>query len=240
MIADAMSIKALLLVSLAATAPLCLVSSTQDPASRDPEALSRRLDRLNAELELLQERAAAAAARAEAAEARAEAAERQLGECLDLLEGCHVRERRNCTPSRSLLTHWQWMQRNGHAERAAGLLDRYVTTVGDDPHRLNALAWELMTEEETMGRFDAAALALAERMQRSGRTLGAAMLDTLALARFLNGDLEGAVETQREAIERGGDGDEYRRRLRVYEAAQAAATAPRPAVSARAVALGDG
>ena len=45
-------------------------------------------------------------------------------------------------------------------------------------------------------------------------------LDTAALAYFLNGKIEQAVSLQKQAISKGGRNDDFRRRLRTYEAAQ--------------------
>ncbi len=68
-------------------------------------------------------------------------------------------------------------------------------------------------------------------MEQRGSELDARHLDTVAMARFLAGQVDRAVDLQRQAIERGGDSDEFRRRLRTYRAAQTAiakATAPAP------------
>lgn len=44
----------------------------------------------------------------------------------------------------------------------------------------------------------------------------------MALAHFLNGKIDRAIELEQQAIAAGGNGDEYRRRLRTYEAAREA------------------
>ena len=47
-------------------------------------------------------------------------------------------------------------------------------------------------------------------------------LDTAALANFLNGKVDAAIKLQLQAIAKGGKSDDFRRRLRTYEAAQVA------------------
>ena len=180
-------------------------------AEKLQRAQAKELDRLSTELD--------------AAERRVEELETQLEEALDMLEQSSQRRRRNCTPSRSLLTQFQWMRRNGHVERAQNTIARFVKEIGDDNRRLNRCAWELMTDAETAGKFDDAALALAERMQERPNQLSHRLLDTIALAKFLNGRVDEAIDLQRLAIERGGKDDDYRRRLRTYEAAKKVAVA---------------
>ena len=63
---------------------------------------------------------------------------------------------------------------------------------------------------------------MAQRMERRPDRLRANHLDTVALAYFLNGKVDQAVELQQKAIAKGGSGDDFRRRLRTYEAAQQA------------------
>jgi len=99
--------------------------------------------------------------------------------------------------------------------------------LGDDPERLHRVAADLMTDERTTGQFDELALALAQRIEASGQELDARQLDTVALAHFLNGDVARATELQRLAVERGSHNDDYRRRLRTYEAAALALTKAR-------------
>ena len=142
-----------------------------------------------------------------------------------------ARRRRNCTPSRSLIAQYQWMRKNGHEKRAQKTLDRFVKERGDSASSLNSTAWSLMNDEETAGKFDRMALALAERMQKRERRLAHNQLDTVALARFLNGQVDEAIRLQKLAMEKGRNSD-YRRRLRTYQAAKlvvspAAKPAPR-------------
>lgn len=155
--------------------------------------------------------------------------ERQLGESLDMLEQGmkqQLRRHRNCAPARESLVYYQWLDANEHKELAANDLDHWVQTLGNGSQRtrhLNRYAWSLMTERKTAGKFDRAALALVERAAASTTELDANTLDTLALAKFLDGQLERACEVQKRAVQRESRDDELRRRLRMYEAARDAA-----------------
>lgn len=93
---------------------------------------------------------------------------------------------------------------------------------------LNNTAWELMTELPTLGRFDLFALALAQRMLDQRPVLEAFELDTVALAMFLNGRLDDAVELAAAAVEKSGGEGEYVERLERYrDAAAQGKAAPR-------------
>lgn len=226
-----MLVKCLVFTAVVASTPFALVV-TQDPQATPRPAAAARTDDPQRLLQVArqqaeQDAAALAAAQRELAAARDELARirQQLDDSLDALELTFAPQRdRDCSPSRSraLLSHYQWLRDHDHAQRAAGVLARVVDQVGDDPRRQNSVAWSLMTDDETTGRFDEVALALAERIERSGDELEPRLLDTVALARFLNGQVERAVALQKQAIEHGGRGDDYRRRLRTYEAAQVA------------------
>lgn len=155
---------------------------------------------------------------------------RQLGELLDSIDSQFVAQRdRNCSPSRSrsLMSHYQWLDKNRHSERADKALAMIVDGAGDNIGRLNSLAWDLMTDKSTAGQFDRIALALAERMEASAQRqrINHTYLDTMALARFLNGQVDHAIALQQQAIANGGSGDDYRRKLRTYEAARQAIVA---------------
>ncbi|MBL8753635.1 MAG: hypothetical protein JNK15_10060 [Planctomycetes bacterium] len=105
------------------------------------------------------------------------------------------------------------------------LLDEYLK---DTEMRvsLNNDCWYLMTELATMGRYDAFAAGLAERMLEQKDGMDYFEFDTAALAMFLCGRFGEAVTLQETALEKGGkDNPEYRERLDRYKAA--AAPAPR-------------
>jgi hypothetical protein len=120
------------------------------------------------------------------------------------------------------MSHYQWLREEGHTQRAATTVAKVAEQIGDDPSRLNNAAWHLMNDQETTGKFDELALALVLRMEQRHDELEPRHFDTVAMAHFLAGHLEHAVACQTEAIARGGNADEYRRRLRTYQAAQAA------------------
>jgi len=92
---------------------------------------------------------------------------------------------------------------------------------------VNNEAWELMTALPSCGRFDAFALALAERMLEQRAALEPFELDTAALAMFRNGRGDEAIELQAAAVERSGGDATYKDRLEHYRAALAGKPAPR-------------
>ncbi len=244
-----MLIKATLLGICVASTPLYFAASQnpeeQDPA-RDAEAVpavhtpqpgdvdslraehAAHVERLEArhaeEIEQLRAALDAAIRRAERCENRGHELSTQLDECMDFLLVPRT-HRSGCRPSRSLMVHYQWMRKNGHDDKANIALKRVVQQYGQDNRHLNSLAWNLMTDEDTSGKFDELALAVAQRMQKSPKPLSHRQLDTVALAKFLNGYVDEAIALQRRAIQNGGKGDDYRRRLRTYEAAKRAAEA---------------
>ncbi len=217
-----MLVKVALLAVLAASTPLFFAAAPQDPAD-EPEA------------------PASPSACCAEAQARADALQRQLDECLDMLEQDDCTPRHNCSPSRgqrrTLMTQYQWLRRNGHDQRAERALTRLVESVGDDAHQLNNAAWHLMTDDATQGQFDEVALALMEHLQARGDDLPHHVLDTAALAKFLGGKVDEAIELQRRAVAHNEHDGDYRRRLRTYEAARTvklAQAADQPAAAERA------
>ncbi len=228
-----MLLKGLVVTGLLASTPFAF-AVTQDPKPRPAgtsaeSAVQAAQDQARrAEQDLAGMRRELDAARAELARMRD-----QLERALDQVDRQFEPQRdRNCSPSRSraLMSHWQWLRDEGHEKRADAVVARLVDDVGDDAHRLNNLAWHLMNDEETSGKYDSLALALAVRLQKQGDDLDPRFLDTIAMAKFLAGQVDSAVELQAKAIERGGRGDEFRRRLRTYRAAQdALAKAATPA-----------
>jgi len=178
--------------------------------------------------------------RAELQQAREDlrAARQEVDDCLDLLEENTVRQRRHdCTPSRSMLTMFQWMDERGHGQRAERVLDRIVEEHGRDRARLNNVAWELMTDKETAGKYDRAALALVRQVLANGNQAHR-HLDTAAMAFFLNGEVGEAVRLERQAVAQQQGNDDYRCRLRTYEAAQRLLPA-KPETAAAKVAKAD-
>jgi hypothetical protein len=108
------------------------------------------------------------------------------------------------------------------AEAGKKLRDEYLADVLQVEARvsINNDCWYLMTQLPTMGRFDAFAAALAERMLDEKDAMDYFELDTAALAMFLVGRFAEAVSLQEAAIEKGGKGNpEYTERLQRYKVA---------------------
>lgn len=164
-------------------------------------------------------------ARAELAAARGELQQLrgQLERALDALDRSVEPQQRehNCSPSRSraLLSHYQWLRDQQHPARAAATLTKVVAQFGDEPRRIEAAARDLMTSKEMAGKCDDVALALAQRLQQGADKPSNEALDTMALAYFLNGQFDRAVELQK-ASHGSNESDSSRRRLRTYEAAR--------------------
>jgi hypothetical protein len=213
--------KSLLLGAVLASTPLCFVAATATPQEGRPDQSGTQAPAtpdLTMELQRLRQELAAATGEARALRQELEAA-------LDALDAAHApRRQRNCTPSRSQLTHYQWLHERGHGARAQRVLERITQEHGANADRLNALAWELMNDKESAGKFDAAALALSKRMLALGTTRHH-HLDTAALASFLNGAAADAVQLQEQALAQCQGNDEYRRRLLTYAAAVRSARA---------------
>lgn len=231
-----MLVKSCVLGAVLVSTPLCLLE-TQDPvkAGSAPSVAVRQ--QLRTEAELRQTQRQLELVRRELAGARRDVSDmrRQLTELLDGMDARFASSHghsSSCSPSRAtrreLMSHYQWLDSNRHSDRAEKALALIVDRAGNDVRRLNSLAWDLMTDKDTAGKFDRIALALAERMEQAARPrrrLSHTYLDTMALARFLNGQVEQAIALQERAIASGGSGDEYRRKLRTYQAAQAAIVA---------------
>ncbi len=108
-------------------------------------------------------------------------------------------------------------------EEQKKLLDEYLK---DNELRvsINNDCWYLMTELPTMGRYDAFAAGLAERMLEQRDAMDYFEFDTAALAMFLAGRFAEAVALQETALEKGGkENPEYVERLARYKAGQAPA-----------------
>jgi hypothetical protein len=224
-----MLVKGLVCTVLFASAPITWIA-TQEPRPSAPVPAPAAVDAEAAEVRLQatqrQVQRDLDAAQQEVAKARAEVArlQQQLARALDALDAAQEPAReRNCAPSRSrqLMTHYRWLRDEGHAQRADATLAKVVEQVGDDRGRLHRTAHALLTEAETGGKFDDVALALAEKLEQSG-SKEPHHLDTMACAQFLNGHIERAIELQRRAIAVGGRDEEFRLRLRTYEAARSA------------------
>lgn len=116
-------------------------------------------------------------------------------------------------------------QRCGDAEAAAQTMLRYRTDVGEG-RDLNNDAWYLMVRPDTMGRFDTLALAQCDELMRQmGAGISHGNQDTVALAKFLNGLVDEAIELQADASRASGDQPPYVARLLRFKNAKARAKA---------------
>jgi tetratricopeptide (TPR) repeat protein len=216
-----MLVKGLVFTALVASTPIAFVA-TQDPRPNAPQPDASALQRLQ-EQQAAQARDLRSAQRElDAARSELQRLRTQLDRALDALDKNFQPERdRHCAPSRNraLMSHYQWLRDEGHAQRASGTLAKVVDQVGEDPNQRNSVAWDLMTDKATVGKFDDVALAIAQRMEKAN-VREPHQLDTIALAYSLAGDFERAIELQKQAIDAGGHGDDFRRRLRTYEAAR--------------------
>lgn len=232
-----MIIKGIALTALVASTPLALFA-TQDPkpvgsksqaiertTNQDSEARRKAAEAKRSSQDLRRARAELHAAQKDLVRLRG-----QLEAALDRVDTHVAPEReRNCSPSRNraMMSHYQWLRDQGHDKRAGGALAKVVEQVGKDTGRLNSVAWDLMTNKATAGKFDELALALTQRMEvlsasdKRRRRIDHNHLDTAALANFLNGNVEKAISLQKKAIGKNSSSD-FRRRLRTYEAARTA------------------
>lgn len=111
----------------------------------------------------------------------------------------------------------------GDRKAARAVRDDYLERL---PLRVscNNDCWYFLTEFATMGRFDAFAAALAERMLEEEAAMDYFEFDTAAFAMFRAGRVDEAIALQRKAIAKAGREDpDYRRRLQRYEATARAA-----------------
>lgn len=114
------------------------------------------------------------------------------------------------------------LKRCGEDEAAEKLMDEYrAKNLGSG---LNNDAWYLIVQPQTMGRFDTLALAQCEQMQRVEK-LDFGSMDTVALAHFVNGKVDEAIELQTTAAQQSQNNPIYLARLRRYQETKAAADA---------------
>ncbi|MFT4511355.1 MAG: hypothetical protein ACI89X_004278 [Planctomycetota bacterium] len=107
-------------------------------------------------------------------------------------------------------------QEDGKANK---LMDEYrAKNIGSG---LNNDAWYLIVQPQTMGRFDSMALAQCEEMLRVEKNIDFGSMDTVALAHFISGQVQKAIEMQTPAMKQSGNDSVYAARLRRYEATKA-------------------
>ncbi|GIW87581.1 MAG: redoxin domain protein [Isosphaeraceae bacterium] len=107
---------------------------------------------------------------------------------------------------------------NEAAAYAGSLLD---SPLAENPQILNFLAWTLI-DPDANRKLGKDAIAIARRLAQKGCELTDwkefAVLDTLALAEYLSGDVKAALEHQEKAVELAGDQvqDDMKSRLEKY------------------------
>lgn len=84
---------------------------------------------------------------------------------------------------------------------------------------LNEYAWEMLTDDDYRGKFDALALAAAEKANKLTGGKEADIIDTLARARFVLGDMQEAIRLQKQAIGKADEDEQgiYEETLEEYE-----------------------
>jgi thiol-disulfide isomerase/thioredoxin/tetratricopeptide (TPR) repeat protein len=86
-------------------------------------------------------------------------------------------------------------------EAAARIGHYFVEKAGEEPSLLNGFAWTLLTEELLKDKFNRLALAAAEKCHRVSGGNNWMFLDTLALAKFENGQVAEAIDLEKRALE---------------------------------------
>lgn len=109
-----------------------------------------------------------------------------------------------------------------HAQ-AATLGARILELAGDDPTYLNDFAWALLTEERYHGAHAELAVDLARRANDLTGWKNWALVDTMALAVFEQGDVGKAIELEEKAVELAGDDPRAGEALKALEHFRAAA-----------------
>ena len=104
-------------------------------------------------------------------------------------------------------------------DAAAAALAKDYRAKSVSSNSLNNDAWYLMTQVETLGRFDTLALAQCEEMQQEeGDALDFVSADTVALAMFCSGRIARAIELQAGAVKAFPNDLAYEGRLLRYRA----------------------
>ncbi|RJP33590.1 MAG: hypothetical protein C4547_12095 [Phycisphaerales bacterium] len=84
---------------------------------------------------------------------------------------------------------------------AASIGEKLCEAMKNDPLAPNNFAWALLTEDKYGGRFGELALKASRRSNEITGHRNWAFVDTLALAEFVTGDVQRAVQLERKAIE---------------------------------------
>jgi thiol-disulfide isomerase/thioredoxin len=99
-----------------------------------------------------------------------------------------------------------------------------IEQAGENAALLNEFAWGLLKDPPTKGRFNALALAAAERCDKAAGGNNPTYLDTYAWAMFENGNIDEAIRLEEKAISLLQDGNptimQFRITLRQFEKAK--------------------
>ena len=84
---------------------------------------------------------------------------------------------------------------------------------------LNECAWQMLTSDDYRGKFDELALAAATKANKLTGGADAAILDTLARAKFVLGDVQAAIKLQEQAISKADKNERemYEESLEEYQ-----------------------
>lgn len=124
-----------------------------------------------------------------------------------------------------LAARYKVLVHSGAADEAERLLAEFRKTAGIAGGSLNNDAWYMMVQPETMGRFDDYALGQCREMQRQqGAAISFGEQDTCALALFLCGRIQAAIDLQTQALAQAQGRANYAERLRRYQQTLAART----------------
>ena len=94
----------------------------------------------------------------------------------------------------------------GREDREAAVRcgDEILQAAHDNATTLNNFAWALLTDDQYGGAYADVALKLSQRSNELTRHKNWMFVDTLALARFETGDVQDAIELEKQAIELSG------------------------------------
>ncbi|MDD2236407.1 MAG: thioredoxin domain-containing protein [Kiritimatiellae bacterium] len=105
----------------------------------------------------------------------------------------------------------------GEDENVQSAVDRLLALEDADPELINTAAWELLTNRRVEKDYTAPALLLAEKAEALTMGENPAILDTLALAMFKKGQIERAIEIEKNAIVLAPQYDFLKMQLAMFE-----------------------
>ena len=107
----------------------------------------------------------------------------------------------------------------GQLEQVNEVAAQLINTPDIDFSIFNEVAWNMMQDDRLLESGATAALMLAEKANALTEASDASVLDTLALARFRGGDVQGAIEAEEQAIALAPDVDELQMQLGLFKEA---------------------